>query len=143
MPEQEAQQSNNQKNGQHAVGYILTGGVVGAGLGLLSNPGTAQKIYRRVQDSETGQLIANELGKNIQQLIAQQTVAMVQQAAPVYLDKAKSRLTGTVSQESTPKETNHEADEAPYQEIKQENKQINKRLDNIEEKLDQLLHASD
>lgn len=140
MPTQEVQQTNNQNNAQGAIGYIITGGIVGAGVGLLSNPGTAQKIYRRVQDSETGQLIASELGRNMQQLIAHQTVAMVQQAAPAYLDKARNRLSSKSSEDSTLTDTKNDAH---YQEMKQENKQINQRLDQIEKKLDQLLHASD
>lgn len=140
MAEQEVQRSDDQNSGQKAVGYIVTGGMVGAGLGLLSNPGTARKIYRRVQDSETGQLIAAELGKNVQQLIAQQAAAIVQQAAPVYLDKAKSRLSGNSTRESAQKDPNNDA---CYQEIKQENNQINQRLDNMEEKLDQLLQGRD
>ncbi len=135
MAEQEIQQSKNQDSSQGSMGYILIGGVVGAGVGLLSNPGTTQKLYRRVQHSETGQIIVKELCRNVQQLIAQQATAVVQQAAPDYLNKAKNRLSGKSSHESE--------QDSQYEVVKQENKQINQRLDQIEKKLDELLHVND
>ncbi|SHN23324.1 hypothetical protein [Gracilibacillus kekensis] len=140
MAEQEIQQSNDQNSSQNSMGYILMGGVVGAGVGLLSNPGTAQKLYRSVQHSETGQLIAKELGRNVQQLITHQTMAVVQQAAPDYLNRAKIRLTGMSSNESEHKEME---EDSQYEVVKQENKQIHQRLDQIEKKLDELLSVND
>ncbi|QGH36782.1 hypothetical protein GI584_23205 [Gracilibacillus salitolerans] len=140
MAEQEIQQSKNQDSSQGSIGYILMGGVVGAGVGLLSIPGTAQKLYRRVQHSETGQIIAKELCRNVQQLIAHQAMAVVQQAAPDYLNKAKNRLSGKSSHES---EQNRTEEDSQYEVVKQENKQINQRLDQIEKKLDELLHVND
>ncbi|WP_058306414.1 hypothetical protein [Gracilibacillus massiliensis] len=98
MAGQEIQQSIDQNSGQGSMGYILMGGVVGAGVGLLSNPGTAQQLYRRVQNSETGQIIAKELGRNVQQLITHQVMAVVQHSTPDYLNKAKKKTYGHVFQ---------------------------------------------
>ncbi|MFC4403359.1 hypothetical protein [Gracilibacillus xinjiangensis] len=135
MAEQESQHSNDQKSDQTSIKYILLGGAAGAGVGLLSNPGTVQKLCHRVQESETGQLIAKELGRNLQQLISQQVMATVQQAAPNYWNKAKRKFSSSESQQSEGNETEKGSN---FEEIKQENKQINQRLESIEKKLDEL-----
>ncbi|KAB8139236.1 hypothetical protein F9U64_01020 [Gracilibacillus oryzae] len=136
MAEQKTHHASD-NGSSNSIKYILLGGVAGAGVGLLSNPGTVQTLYHKVQVSETGQKITKELGRNLQQLITQQAIAAVQQAAPDYLHKAKKKFSSSES------EGNEKEKDANYEEIKQENRQINQRLENIEQKLEELLKAND
>ncbi|SER45202.1 hypothetical protein SAMN04487944_104172 [Gracilibacillus ureilyticus] len=137
MKVEETQNSDEQTSGQNSITYVLLGGMAGAGIGMLSNPGTVQKLYHRVQQSETGQRIAKELGKNLQHVITQQAMTAVQQAAPDYWNKAKSKISKSSSSE--PDRDKMEID-TNYEEIKQENEQINQRLEKIEQMLDKLVH---
>ncbi|WP_054860100.1 MULTISPECIES: hypothetical protein [Gracilibacillus] len=117
-----AQKQEN--SNQNSLGYIFIGGLVGASLGLLSNPGTTQTIYKKIQDSEATQRLAQEIGRNIQGILTQQAMLALKQAAPAYL--GSNRFAG-------------KPEDSSYQQLKQENEQINERLEQLEEKIDQLL----
>lgn len=158
MAETEKQEKTNQeeqhnqtetKDGGRAgvnVNYAIIGGVVGAGVGLLSHPGTGKKIAGSLGKSEVVRLAGNELRRTAQEFITEQALITLRQSAAGYMSRYENGLlpfnkkkeeTAQQEQEATTSSAN--SDE--IEEIKEENKNLNERLERIEEMLSSLVES--
>jgi gas vesicle protein len=122
------------------IQLAVIGGVVGAGLGLLSNPGTGKKVAERLGQSEVMKMAGRELRTTLQDVIRDQATSSLRKAATGYLgSKAGGSLLKLRKGTSSSGQSDDQSD--GYEELKEENKNLNDRLSSIEEKLDKLLKA--
>ncbi|MFI8576983.1 GvpT/GvpP family gas vesicle accessory protein [Rossellomorea aquimaris] len=144
--ENEEQTSENRQS----MNYAIIGGVVGAGIGLLSNPGTGKKVVDSFGKSEVMKAASKELRRSAQEFLTEQAIITLRQSATGYM----SRLEGGLL---TPKKKKEEASEntdakagsdenssnqsEELEEIKEENKNLNERLERIEEMLNSLVES--
>ncbi|MGG1629329.1 GvpT/GvpP family gas vesicle accessory protein [Rossellomorea sp. NRS-1567] len=144
--ENEKQTAENRQS----MNYAIIGGVVGAGIGLLSNPGTGKKVVDSFGKSEVMKAASKELRRSAQEFLTEQAIITLRQSATGYM----SRLEGGLL---TPKKKKEEASEntdakagsdenssnqsEELEEIKEENKNLNERLERIEEMLNSLVES--
>jgi len=135
---------------RQSMNYAIIGGVVGAGIGLLSNPGTGKKVVDSFGKSEVMKAASKELRRSAQEFLTEQAIITLRQSATGYM----SRLEGGLL---TPKKKKEEASEntdakagsdenssnqsEELEEIKEENKNLNERLERIEEMLNSLVES--
>jgi gas vesicle protein len=162
MAEKEKQEKNNtnqeEKNNQREtkdggrsamnVNYAIIGGVVGAGVGLLSHPGTGKKVVGSLGKSEVVRMAGNELRRSAQEFITEQALITLRQTATGYMSKYengkllpfnKKKEDETAEQEQEEASSSVQNDE--IEEIKEENKNLNERLERIEEMLSSLVES--
>ncbi len=127
--------ANQTKNDEHnqmiSMNFAVLGGIIGAGIGLLTTPGTGKKVIQNINQSETMRAAGNELRRTAQQIITDQLMMTLRETAAGY------RLKRDATQ------SNHQENEDfdLYKELKEENKQLNEHLQRIEEKLDTLMNS--
>ncbi|MBN8194071.1 gas vesicle protein GvpP [Bacillus sp. NTK074B] len=132
---------------RQSMNYAIIGGVVGAGLGLLSNPGTGKKVVDSLGKSDVMKAASKELRRSAQEFLTEQAIITLRQSATGYM----SRLEGGLL---SPKKIKDEASDAKaessenssrqseeLEEIKEENKNLNDRLERIEEMLNSLVES--
>lgn len=145
--ESNQQEEQNQDEKQHnSLNYAILGGVVGAGIGLLSSPETSKKVINSLGQSEVVRVAGKELRRTAQEIITEQAMAALRQTATGYLDKGNlsSLLAPKKKKESSSeneKSEDKELDSSQYDELKEENKNMNDQLQRIEEMLNQLIEA--
>lgn len=133
--EPETPESKSQTN---AMNHAILGGIIGAGLGLLSTPGTGKKVVESINQSDLMRTAGNELRKTTQQIITEQLMLTLRQTAAGYRNKYE----GTLLKQDKGNEQTDDSDSNftdQYEELKEENKNLNEHLQRIEEKLDALL----
>ncbi|WP_175989908.1 GvpT/GvpP family gas vesicle accessory protein [Bacillus sp. Marseille-Q1617] len=151
--EQNQQDQTNQtesKDGGRSnmnVNYAIIGGVVGAGVGLLSHPGTGKKIAGSLGKSEVVRIAGNELRRTAQEFITEQAMITLRQTAAGYVSKYENGLLPFNKKKEEEKaqeeqeETSSSAQNDEIEEIKEENKNLNERLERIEEMLSSLVES--
>ncbi|MDQ0861833.1 GvpT/GvpP family gas vesicle accessory protein [Bacillus sp. V2I10] len=145
--ESNQKEEQNQDEKQHnSLNYAILGGVVGAGIGLLSSPETSKKVFNSLGQSEVVRVAGKELRRTAQEIITEQAMVALRQTATGYLDKGNlsSLLAPKKKKESSPgneKSEEKELDSSQYDELKEENKNMNDQLQRIEEMLNQLIEA--
>ncbi|MGM7701460.1 GvpT/GvpP family gas vesicle accessory protein [Pseudalkalibacillus sp. Hm43] len=125
------QSKKDDSNQTLSMNFAVLGGIIGAGIGLLTTPGTGKKVIQNINQSETMRAAGNELRRTAQQIITDQLVMTFRETAAGY------RLKRDASQGN--QQENDDSDR--YQELKEENKQLNEHLQRIEEKLDALMES--
>ncbi|WP_224768144.1 GvpT/GvpP family gas vesicle accessory protein [Metabacillus idriensis] len=141
------QEEQKQDEKQHnSLNYAILGGVVGAGIGLLSSPETSKKVFSSIGQSEVVRVAGKELRRTAQEIITEQAMVALRQTATGYLDKGNlsSLLAPKKKKESSSeneKSEDKELDSSQYDELKEENKNMNDQLQRIEEMLNQLIEA--
>ncbi|WP_224773359.1 GvpT/GvpP family gas vesicle accessory protein [Metabacillus idriensis] len=141
------QEEQKQDEKQHnSLNYAILGGVVGAGIGLLSSPETSKKVFSSIGQSEVVRVAGKELRRTAQEIITEQAMVALRQTATGYLDKGNlsSLLAPKKKKESSSeneKREDKELDSSQYEELKEENKNMNDQLQRIEEMLNQLIEA--
>ncbi|PLR66645.1 gas vesicle protein GvpP [Bacillus sp. UMB0893] len=141
------QEEQKQDEKQHnSLNYAILGGVVGAGIGLLSSPETSKKVFSSIGQSEVVRVAGKELRRTAQEIITEQAMVALRQTATGYLDKGNlsSLLAPKKKKESSSeneKSEDKELDSSQYEELKEENKNMNDQLQRIEEMLNQLIEA--
>jgi gas vesicle protein len=161
MAEKEKQEKNNNQEEQNNqtetkdggrsamnVNYAIIGGVVGAGVGLLSHPGTGKKVVGSLGKSEVVRMAGNELRRSAQEFITEQALITLRQTATGYMSKYENGLLPfnkkkedeTAKQEQQ-EETSSSVQNNEIEEIKEENKNLNERLERIEEMLSSLVES--
>ena len=84
----EKQQNEQQEEKtQNSLNLAILGGVVGAGIGLLSSPQTSKKVLSRLGQSEIVRATGQELRRNAQDILTQQAMGALRQTATGYLEK--------------------------------------------------------
>ncbi|MCJ7989846.1 gas vesicle protein GvpP [Priestia sp. OVS21] len=84
----EKQQNQQQEEKtQNSLNLAILGGVVGAGIGLLSSPQTSKKVLSRLGQSEIVRATGQELRRNAQDILTQQAMGALRQTATGYLEK--------------------------------------------------------
>ena len=133
---------------RQSMNYAIIGGVVGAGLGLLSNPGTGKKVVDSLGKSEVMRAASKELRRSAQEFITEQALITLRQTATGYMSKVEGGLLSPKKkkEEANNEETSNEQEESTNQseeleEIKEENKNLNERLERIEEMLNSLVDS--
>lgn len=152
VEEQKSTEENEEQTAENrqSMNYAIIGGVVGAGIGLLSNPGTGKKVVDSFGKSEVMKAASKELRRSAQEFLTEQAIITLRQSATGYM----SRLEGGLL---TPKKKKEEASEntdakagsdenssnqsEELEEIKEENKNLNERLERIEEMLNSLVES--
>lgn len=133
QPTQEKKSSLN-----YSMNFALIGGVVGAGIGLLTNQDRSKKAMKKLGESELIKVASEEFRKTAQELLAGQAQSSIKHLASGYMSKIEQGLL-------SPKKDNNGAsnteDQQSYNEIKEENKQLNERLEKIEDMLNNLVAA--
>ena len=146
--EQQNQSEEQDDRQQNQINMAILGGVVGAGIGLLSSPETSKKVFGSLGQSEIVRSAGKELRRTAQEIIAEQAMAALRQTATGYLDKGN--ITSLLApKKKRDKESNSEKDSSgenelnssQYNELKEENKNMNDQLQRIEEMLNQLIEA--
>lgn len=123
----EDKNSGENRRPKNTMNFAIAGGIVGSGIGLLTSSNTRKQIASSVGNSEFIKVTGNELRRTVQQIILDQAVMTLKDAAFNYRNKS----------EGTIETGNHIT--AQYQELKDENKALYENLQRIEEKLDELL----
>ncbi|KSU57240.1 hypothetical protein AS034_21595 [[Bacillus] enclensis] len=151
---QQQEDKNNQTESNEGsrsgvnVNYAIIGGVVGAGVGLLSHPGTSKKIAGSLGKSEVVRMAGNELRRSAQEFITEQALITLRQTAAGYVSKYENGLLpfskkkdegGQEEEQQEPTSSSNQNDE--IEEIKEENKNLNERLERIEEMLSSLVES--
>ncbi|MCA1065580.1 GvpT/GvpP family gas vesicle accessory protein [Rossellomorea sp. AcN35-11] len=151
----EETKSNEQNEEQtvenrHSMNYALIGGVVGAGIGLLSNPGTGKKVVDSLGKSEVVKAASKELRRSAQEFLTEQLIITLRQSAAGYMGrleggfqvpkKKKEEASGNSDLKSEEK-GKVSAQSAELEDIKEENKNLGKRLERIEEMLSHLVES--
>ncbi|MCM3020736.1 gas vesicle protein GvpP [Priestia megaterium] len=149
--EKQENQQQEEKT-QNSLNLAILGGVVGAGIGLLSSPQTSKKVLSRLGQSEIVRATGQELRKNAQDILTQQAMGALRQTATGYLEKdnLSKLLAPKKKKEETPNEQGDSQEEvsasaemetSQYEELKEENKNMNDQLQRIEEMLNKLMDA--
>ncbi|MED5245544.1 MULTISPECIES: GvpT/GvpP family gas vesicle accessory protein [Priestia] len=149
----EKQQNEQQEEKtQNSLNLAILGGVVGAGIGLLSSPQTSKKVLSRLGQSEIVRATGQELRKNAQDILTQQAMGALRQTATGYLEKdnlskllaPKKKKEETSNEQGDSQEevsASAEMETSQYEELKEENKNMNDQLQRIEEMLNKLMDA--
>ncbi|XXM72725.1 GvpT/GvpP family gas vesicle accessory protein [Lysinibacillus sphaericus] len=147
--EEKNNQSETNEGGRSGmnVNYAIIGGVVGAGVGLLSHPGTSKKIAGSLGKSEVVRMAGNELRRTAQEFITEQALITLRQTAAGYMGKyengmlpfTKKKEEASAQKEQEDSSSSVQSDE--IEEIKEENKNLNERLERIEEMLSSLVES--
>lgn len=129
-----------------SMNLAILGGVMGAGIGLLSSPGTSKKVMKSLGESEMVKIAGKELKRTAQEVITEQALNGLRQSATGYLSKGVSKapaLLGGKMKGGSKKEENSADEEqsSQYEEIKEDNKNLNERLDRIESMLSNLVES--
>ncbi|WP_347548463.1 GvpT/GvpP family gas vesicle accessory protein [Pseudalkalibacillus hwajinpoensis] len=128
-----------------SVNFAIIGGVVGAGIGLLSSPGASKKVVESIGKSEAVRNAGQELRKSAQDFITEQALLTLRQTATGYMSKYEGRLLSPMKKnnEETKQETEEPSSQSneEIEEIKEENKNLNERLDRIENMLSSLVDS--
>jgi gas vesicle protein len=144
---QEEKKSQNEGGRGMNVNYAIIGGVVGAGVGLLSHPGTGKKLAGSLGKSEVVRMAGNELRRTAQEFITEQALITLRQTAAGYMGKyengmlpfTKKKEGASAQEEQEDTASSVQSDE--IEEIKEENKNLNERLERIEEMLSSLVES--
>ncbi|WP_394548174.1 GvpT/GvpP family gas vesicle accessory protein [Priestia aryabhattai] len=149
----EKQQNQQQEEKtQNSLNLAILGGVVGAGIGLLSSPQTSKKVLSRLGQSEIVRATGQELRRNAQDILTQQAMGALRQTATGYLEKdnlskllaPKKKKEETSNEQGDSQEevsASAEMETSQYEELKEENKNMNDQLQRIEEMLNKLMDA--
>lgn len=140
VKEKKEQQEEKNDNSNYSINLAIVGGVVGAGIGLLSSPGASKKIYKNISESEVVKVAGNQLRRSAQEMLAAQAQNGIKQLASGYMGKnVVSLLNPTKNNE---KKDSKDGDfSSEFDEMKEENKNINERLDKIESMLSELVDS--
>ncbi|MCA0170422.1 GvpT/GvpP family gas vesicle accessory protein [Bacillus sp. RAR_GA_16] len=144
-----SQPSNGEQeetNERSSMNLAIIGGVVGAGVGLLSSPGTGKKVLDSIGKSEAVRNAGQELRRSAQEFITEQALITLRQTATGYMSKYEGRLLpgskkGNSEQQQANDEVAASSSNEEIDEIKEENKQLNQRLDRIENMLSSLVDS--
>lgn len=149
--EKQENQQQEEKT-QNSLNLAILGGVVGAGIGLLSSPQTSKKVLSRLGQSEIVRATGQELRRNAQDILTQQAMGALRQTATGYLEK--DNLSKLLAPKKKKEETSNEQGDSQeevsastemgtsqYEELKEENKNMNDQLQRIEEMLNKLMDA--
>ncbi|WP_227937099.1 GvpT/GvpP family gas vesicle accessory protein [Alkalihalobacillus deserti] len=148
-PEEEVKAENNQKEensneSSNSMNLAIIGGIVGAGIGLLSSPGTSQRVMKSLSESEVMRVASKELKRTAQEILTEQAVNSIRQTASGYMNKSGGSLLPNLKKNDDKEEkSDSDKDEqsSQYDEIKEDNKNLNERLDKIEDVLNQLVDS--
>ncbi|AWD68072.1 MULTISPECIES: GvpT/GvpP family gas vesicle accessory protein [Priestia] len=149
--EKQENQQQEEKT-QNSLNLAILGGVVGAGIGLLSSPQTSKKVLSRLGQSEIVRATGQELRRNAQDILTQQAMGALRQTATGYLEKdnlskllaPKKKKEETSNEQGDSQEevsASAEMETSQYEELKEENKNMNDQLQRIEEMLNKLMDA--
>ncbi|WP_129710599.1 GvpT/GvpP family gas vesicle accessory protein [Priestia megaterium] len=149
--EKQENQQQEEKT-QNSLNLAILGGVVGAGIGLLSSPQTSKKVLSRLGQSEIVRATGQELRRNAQDILTQQAMGALRQTATGYLEKdnlskllapKKKKEEASNEQGNAQEEVSESAEmeTSQYEELKEENKNMNDQLQRIEEMLNKLMDA--
>ncbi|MGF9945431.1 GvpT/GvpP family gas vesicle accessory protein [Priestia megaterium] len=149
--EKQENQQQEEKT-QNSLNLAILGGVVGAGIGLLSSPQTSKKVLSRLGQSEIVRATGQELRRNAQDILTQQAMGALRQTATGYLEKdnlskllaPKKKKEDTSNEQGDSQEEvsqSAEMETSQYEELKEENKNMNDQLQRIEEMLNKLMDA--
>jgi gas vesicle protein len=131
--------TKQEKDSKFSMNQAVIGGVVGAGIGLLSSHETSKNLLKNFSETEFIKHAGNELKKTAQELLIEQAQYSLRQLASNYKTQEEDHSL------ASEKENNDEvkADDSPdqYEEIKEENKNLNDRLDRIEKMLSALAES--
>ena len=135
----EQQEGNNDQN-NYSINLAIVGGVVGAGIGLLSSPGTSKKLFKNISQSEVVKVAGNQLRRSAQEMLAAQAQSGIKQLASGYMGKNVASFLSPLKTDES-KKTKADDASSDLDEIKEENKSINNRLDKIENMLGELVDS--
>ncbi|TDL31902.1 gas vesicle protein GvpP [Jeotgalibacillus sp. S-D1] len=129
-----------------SMNLAILGGVMGAGIGLLSSPGTSKKVLKSLGESEMMRIAGKELKRTAQEVITEQALNGLRQSATGYLSKGAMKAPGLLGAKlkgDSNKEENSADEEqsSQYDEIKEDNKNLNERLERIESMLSNLVES--
>lgn len=152
---EESKQSTEKNNQTNSMNLALIGGVVGAGIGLLSSPGTSKKVMKSLSESEVMRSAGKELKRTAQEILTEQAINSFRQTASGYMngggflpkkkneqqDEEQDQDQDEQQNKSKEQDSSQEQLSSEYDEIKEENKQLNDRLEKIEEMLNNLVES--
>ncbi|WP_404444701.1 gas vesicle protein GvpP [Sutcliffiella horikoshii] len=140
VKEKKEQQEEKNDISNYSINLAIVGGVVGAGIGLLSSPGTSKKLFKNISQSEIVKVAGNQLRRSAQEMLAAQAQSGIKQLASGYMGKNVVSLLSPLKSDQK-KKSKSEGNSSDLDEIKEENKSINKRLDKIENMLGELVDS--
>ena len=141
--ENDKQMEEKKDGANYSINLAILGGVVGAGIGLLTNPETGKKVMKHLGQSEFVKVADREFRKTAQELLAGQAQNSIRQLAEGYISKIDGKLLSPKKENSNSSEKNQEKEgkSSKYEEIKEENKELNERLQKIETMLNDLAES--
>ncbi|WP_100407999.1 YtxH domain-containing protein [Bacillus solitudinis] len=141
---EETKQNEEASDTNHSMNLAIIGGVLGAGIGLLSSPGTSKKFMKSLSESEVMRVAGKELKRTAQEIFTEQAVNSIRQTASSYMSKSEGGLLGHLKKQDEKNEestSKNEKDSSQYNEIKEDNKNLSNRLDKIEDMLNELVDS--
>ncbi|WP_332698339.1 GvpT/GvpP family gas vesicle accessory protein [Halalkalibacter lacteus] len=142
--EETKQKEANKDDSNYSMNLAIIGGVVGAGIGLLSSPGTSKKVLKSISESEILRVASKELKRTAHEVITEQAVNSIKQTASSYMSKSEGGLLSLKKKnDDNDKEINSSDEDhsSQYDEIKEDNKNLNERLEKIENMLNDLVDS--
>ncbi|WP_338471524.1 YtxH domain-containing protein [Niallia sp. XMNu-256] len=139
---QETEEKKTETN--YSMNLVLLGGIVGAGVGYLTNPEIGRKVLKQLGESEFAKVAGNEFKRTAQDLLADQAQNSLKQLTVGYLNKLDEGLFSSSKEKGANEETSLSGEEdqtSRYEEIKEENKNLNDRLQRIEKMLNDLVES--
>lgn len=141
--EKKKQPESTEENANGSMQYAIIGGVVGAGLGLLSNPGTTKKMAASLGKSELMKAATKELRRTAQEFVTEQAMISLRQTASGYFNKMDSGVLSPLKNKLIDKKDSGEKEfqNDEIKQIKADNQDLNERLERIEEMLNKLVDS--
>ncbi|WP_096155010.1 MULTISPECIES: GvpT/GvpP family gas vesicle accessory protein [Bacillus] len=139
--EEQNEDKNNKDDMNQSYNLAIIGGVVGAGIGLLSSPNTSKKVWKSLSESEVMKVFGNQLKRSAQEILAEQAQKSIKQFASGYVSKNVSELLNPSKKEEKD-ESDDKNESSEIQEMKQDNEKLNERLDKIESMLNKLVDSN-
>ncbi|NHM33229.1 GvpT/GvpP family gas vesicle accessory protein [Neobacillus terrae] len=133
-PKSESKKEPTQeKDSKFSMNQAVIGGVVGAGIGLLSSHETSKNLLKNFSKTEFIKHAGNELKKTAQELLIEQAQYSLRHLASNY--KTPEEENSLTSEKENNSDVKADDSSDQYEEIKEENKNLNDRLDRIEKML--------
>lgn len=151
MGNEENSDQNSEKN------YVLTGSLIGAGIGFLSSSQASKSLLKKVAQSEAAKTLAAEARNTVQDIVMEQVTSNFKNSISSYFDPnansgslpeklmeaGKNSLMKGIGGDSSEEGSSNESskDKEELEKMKKENEELNDRLDRMEEMLSKFVDS--
>lgn len=133
-------EESEEKKSSHSLNTALIGGALGLGVGLFSDPEFRKQTMESMKESEMLRVAGKELKRSAQELITEQAVSSIKQAAMEYKHKYEQSLLPSPGSDKSDEKKSSKKEDSDDDSFKED---LNERLNKIEEALSKLIDSGD